>query len=94
VNQYGSRATLKTHVSGTVVSGAAVTANGSAAATQGRYWDAALPRFGQYGAINVNASMNGQSTSGSTTAAFRPASESFTYDADGNLTDDSAWHYT
>lgn len=98
LNQPRSRGTLKSRVSGTSDKAAVVTLGGSGLtatreASPGRYWDAALPTFGQYGTVNVNATINGQTQSANVQVLTRPAVESLTYDADGNLTQDSLWIY-
>lgn len=96
LNEYGDRGTLATHVSGTALATAAITVNSATAdrTSQGNYWDVALSDFGKNAQITVSASANGNTVSGTTSALLRPATENFQYDADGNLTYDSVWHYT
>jgi RHS repeat-associated protein len=95
LNQITSRDTLKTRVSGTASADAVVTVGGAAASRQGRYWDAKAPlsSAGQSSGITISATLDGSSGSSTVTALQRPASETLTYDSDGNLTDDSLWHY-
>lgn len=97
LNEIGQRGTLPTHVSGTVFSGSSVTANGVSATVVGNYWDAALPvsSGGSYNSqLPVVASNGGQSASTTIPVLMRPASETYSYDSDGNLLLDSLWSYT
>lgn len=97
LNQAKQRGTLKTHVSGVASATATVTVDGTSpqrGANQ-RYWDAALNPVGEYRQIAVSATRGGQTqTIPNLWATLKPPSESFVYDAEGNLTDDSLWHYT
>jgi len=98
LNQVKQRNTLKTHVSGTSANNVDLTVNGSTVnrPAGSTYWDIALNTMGssvQSAQIDVVANGNGASQAASVTTLFRPSSETFTYDADGNLTDDAIWHY-
>lgn len=96
LNQTRSRQTLRTRVSGTSNKDATVTVAGAVAtreASPGRYWDAVLPSYQQSGAMDVTATLNGQTQGGSVQALTRPEEEILTYDADGNLEEDSLWKY-
>jgi RHS repeat-associated protein len=93
LNQVTSRDTLKTRFSGTADPGASISVGSASVARQGRYWDAEPLAFGSNTQVNVSAVLGSQSQSAALWAIQRPASESLGYDADGNLTGDSAWSY-
>lgn len=96
LNQTRSRGTLKTRVSGTSIKTASVTVGAVTASREvnpGRYWDAALPDRPQAGSVSVSANNSGNIQNGTVTVLTRPATETFTYDADGNLTEDGLWVY-
>jgi RHS repeat-associated protein len=96
LNQVKARGILKTRVSGTADPGAGISIDGEAITRDGstRYWDAVLASVQQYRQIAVKATLSGQSQSQNVWALFRPASETLTYDDDGNLTGDGVWTYT
>ncbi|PTY02775.1 hypothetical protein DB347_22775 [Opitutaceae bacterium EW11] len=93
LNQVKQRGTLRGRSSGTASAEATVTVDGAAVARQGRYWDIALDRFGQYKQLMISAARGVETSKRSANILLRPASETLAYDADGNLTDDSVWHY-
>ncbi len=94
LNQIKSRGTLRTRVSGTTNANAPVTVGSTAASRQGSYFDAVTPlAFGQYGQVTTTSTLSGQSLSEIRSMIQPPATESFTYDDDGNLADDGRWHY-
>jgi RHS repeat-associated protein len=97
LNQPRSRGTLKTRVSGTSHKDAAVTVGGIAAvraSPSDRYWDAALPNYGQNATVTVSATLAGQTTQTATVQAVtRPGHETLAYDEDGNLVSDAQWSY-
>jgi RHS repeat-associated protein len=97
LNEIGQRGTLPTHVSGTIMSGSSVTANGISATVLGNYWDVSLPVSAggaYYAQLPVAATNGGQSANTTLAALLRPSSETYSYDADGNLLLDSLWSYT
>jgi len=97
LNQPRSRGTLKTRVSGTSDKAATVTVGGVTATREGtpaRYWDAALPNYGQNASLTASATLAGQTTQTATVQAVtRPRHETLAYDEDGNLIADAQWTY-
>lgn len=93
LNQIKNRGTLRTRVSGT--SNATVTVGGAATNRQGSYFDVTAPLgFGQSAQLTTTATLAGQSVTDTRTVTQPQATESCTYDDDGNLTDDGRWHYS
>ena len=96
LNQYNTRTVpLSVDVQGLANPTANVTVNGNVATRQGEYFHHALSvpnATAQYPTITVTSQYGGQqSQSGE---VFVPAvTESFGYDADGNLTSDGPWTY-
>lgn len=99
LNQVKQRTNLPPHVSGTAPSASTVTVNGTTAASrQGRYWDAGLgnlPAAGSFSTLSISATAAAPADNRSGTAALlaRPATETFSYDENGNLTGDGLWNY-
>ncbi len=96
-NQYGSRTVAAyADVFGIANPTANVTVNGNTAARKGEYFHHALSvpnGSAAYPAVTVvSAYGSGQSTTGHVFVAASP--ETFTHDADGNLTQDGRWAYT
>ena len=105
LNQYDSRQNHYVNAAGTVASDSvSVTANGGTNSptvqTRGNYWftqltfdNASQPK---QGTINITALLAGNPNVAGTqsvTAQIPSASQSFTYDADGNLLTDGKWTY-
>lgn len=95
LNQVKSRGTLKTRVSGTVNENATVTISGTTVSRKQRYWDAPapLPSNGGRAQVTVTGSLSGQSEAKQVWAQQKAATETFTYDNDGNLLSDGLWDY-
>jgi RHS repeat-associated protein len=94
LNQVKVRANLKTRVSGVADATATLTVDGNTLSRNGttRYWDIALSSTDQYRQFSVSSSLSG--TPISVWALFRPATETLTYDLDGNVLSDGVWNYT
>jgi RHS repeat-associated protein len=108
LNQYSAKANNDVPVSGTSDPGANIAVQGTtatSAAKQGRFWEAEvgvsnstapwagnLPMYvGKSGAGPGGADL---AQIGSRTAQLGPLNQSFTYDYDGNLTNDGIWIYS
>ena len=109
LNQYDSRENNVAHVAGTAQASASVTVSGGAVVSllgrQGRYWDAQVVLNNTNGPVlanlSIKATLVGQGTGGvdlvreeNRRAFLAKALQRFTYDADGNLTEDGVWNYT
>lgn len=96
LNQSWRRDTVRGRLSGTKnpdadvqIAGATVQQNQTS-----RYWDAVLDSWGRFAEVNVRSFRFGQEQSRNTWTLVRPATETFEYDEEGNLTADSLWRYT
>ncbi|MBP9912339.1 MAG: RHS repeat-associated core domain-containing protein [Opitutaceae bacterium] len=107
LNQISARENNYVAVSGTVDAAAKVVVNGSLAGQQTNHWAAEVVLPNTSGPVYANASDSTgiqvkaakptpetAKISGLLSAFIPAASESFTYDLDGNLTDDGQWDYT
>ncbi len=95
LNQVKTRGTLKTRISGTVNESATVTISGATVSRHQRYWDAPAPLSSSGGRaqIAVEGSLSGQTETKQVWAQQKAATETFTYDSDGNLLSDGLWSY-
>lgn len=96
LNQVTARtAPASTDVSGLAPAAATVTVNGSSSGVtrQGDYYykNVSAPSTPLWHALTASSNLGGNSTRYAYLAA---TPESFTYDLDGNVTDDGRWHYT
>jgi RHS repeat-associated protein len=90
LNQISSRGTLHARISGSAHAALPVSVGGVVANRRNRYFDAQVPvSFGQYAQVTI-------STSAQSVTRYvlqKPATEAFSYDADGNLVQDALWSY-
>jgi RHS repeat-associated protein len=99
LNQYTSRSVPgMVDVLGLAYTTASVTVNGNSAYRKGEFYDYALPVSNGSGAVwqaVTNQAVSGTTTNTVTGNVYVPAAtESYGYDADGNLTSDGRWSYT
>jgi RHS repeat-associated protein len=99
LNQYTNRTVPSAiDVIGLATLNASLSVNGSTAYRRGEYFWRELPVSNASGPVltdvSVIATAGASSTTNTGTALTPPATQSFGYDADGNLTNDLIWQYT
>ena len=103
LNQHSSRTNNYAHAAGTVGAATGTTvgvADGSGnwpVGRLGRYWAAQLGQSNvvpTYANVTVTANSASGVETGARAMLLSPLTQSFTYDADGNLTDDGVWAYS